>query len=331
MSKINFLINDDIWGAIPKIIKASKHTDVAVAYLGTDGSTLLPLKKGDRLVVDMSIATVKSGITNPHEIEKLIKRGVQVFTRSNLHAKIIATDKEVLIGSANVSKNSHDVLEEAAILTDDKVSLQRAKKYINQICIEPVLPKYLKECIKYYTLPKISGKQAGTKGISRRAKHAKLRIISLIDYANFPEDEVEFYEKSERKAEKIINDKRQSVLESFRWSGKPKMADELEIGDWFIQCVEHSDKSISVYPPAQLILLDHYATNKTTGKERYIFHLEASKNGQKMDWKIFCKKLNKILSTNKKKPPTMAIRNIQQADELLRLWTPTGRIARNNK
>jgi len=53
MSKINFLTNEDIWKAIPDIIKASKHADVAVAYLGTDGSKLLPLKKGDRLVVDM--------------------------------------------------------------------------------------------------------------------------------------------------------------------------------------------------------------------------------------------------------------------------------------
>jgi len=331
MTKINFLINDDIWDAIPKIIKTSKHTDVVVAYLGTDGSKLIPLKKGDRLVVDMSIATVKSGGTNPHEIERLIKRGVQVFTRRNLHAKIIVTDKEILTGSANVSKNSRDTLEEAAILTDDRVALQRAKKFIDQICTEPVLPEYLKECKKSYKPPKISGKQVGTKGRSRRAKHAKLRIVSLIDYANFPEKEVEFYKKSESKAEKLINNKRQSILKSFHWSGKPKMTDELEMGDWFIQCVEHSDKSISVYPPAQLILLDHYVTDKATNKERYVFHLEASKNGQKMAWNIFCKKLNTILSTNKKNPPTMAIRDIQQADELLRLSTPTGRIARNNK
>ena len=329
MTKINFLINDDIWDAIPKIIKTSKHTDVVVAYLGTDGSKLIPLKKGDRLVVDMSIATVKSGGTNPHEIERLIKRGVQVFTRRNLHAKIIVTDKEILTGSANVSKNSRDTLEEAAILTDDRVALQRAKKFIDQICTEPVLPEYLKECIKSYKPPRISGIE--TKGMSRRAKHTKLRIVSLIDYANFPEDEVELYEKSERKAEKLINDKKQSVLEGFRWSGRPQMADEPEKGDWFIQCVKHSDKSISVYPPAQLILLDHYVIDKATNKKRYVFHLEASKNGQKMAWNIFCKKLNTILSTNKKNPPTMAIRDTQQADELLRLWTPTGRIARNNK
>jgi len=331
VSNISFLINEDIWETIPKIIKTSKHTDVVVAYLGTDGSQLLPLKKGDRLVVDMSISTVKAGATNPSEIKKLIKRGVQVFTRRSLHAKIVVTDKEVLTGSANISKNSRDILEEAAILTNDKIALQRAKNFINQICTEPVLPEYLKECIKSYRPPRVSGKRVGTKGISRRVKHAKLRIVSLIDYANFPENEIDSYEKSERKAEKLLKDRKHSILESFHWSGKPKMADELEQGDWFIQCIKHDDKSISVYPPAQLILLDHYVRNKENGKERFVFHLEAPKGGQKMDWKIFRRKLNAVLSTEKKKPPTMAISDTTQADELLRLWTPKGRIARNTK
>lgn len=330
MSKINFLINEDLWATIPKIIKASNHTDVVVAYLGTDGSKLLPLKKGDRLVVDMSIATVKAGATNPHEVEKLIKRGVQVFTRRNLHAKIVVSDKEVLTGSANISKNSRDTLDEAAILTNDRIALERAKNFIKQICTEPVLPEYLKECIKSYRPPRISGKHIGAKVESRRVKHSKLRIISLIDYASFPESENENFELSLKKAEKLLKAKELSFVESFRWTGKPKMADELEQGDWVIQCVKHSDKTISVYSPAQLILIDHYTYNKS-GKERYVFHLESPKSGQEMDWKIFRKKLNAILSTNKKNPPSMAIRDTRQADELLRLWTPKGRIARKNK
>lgn len=330
MSKINFLINEDIWETIPRIIKASKHTDVIVAYLGTDGSKFLPLKKGDRLVVDMSIATVKAGATNPHEIQKLIKRGVQVFTRRNLHAKTVVSDKEVLTGSANISKNSRDTLEEAALLTDDRIALQRAKNFIDQICTEPVLPEYLKQCIKSYRPPRVNRKQNGTKGISRRAKHAKLRIVSLIDYANFPENEQEAYKNSEKRAEKLIKSKELSILDSFRWSGKPKIADELEQGDWIIQCVEHKNKLISVHPPAQLIIIDQYIRDKKTGKEKYAFHLETPKGGQKMEWKFFRKKLNSILSQEKVNPPDMAIRNNEQADELLRLWTSKGRIARKS-
>jgi hypothetical protein len=199
MSKISFLINENIWETIPKIVRASKHTDVVVAYLGTDGSKLLPLKKGDRLVVDMSISTVKAGATNPREIEKLIKRGVEVFSRRNLHAKIIVSDKEVLTGSANISKNSRDSLDEAAILTNDTLALQRAKNFINQICTEPVLPDYLKECINSYRPPRSNVIHIRTEGkYPPRAKHAKLRIVSLIDYFRFPESELKNYEISER-------------------------------------------------------------------------------------------------------------------------------------
>lgn len=331
MSKINFLTNEGIWKTIPEIIKASKHTDVAVAYLGTDGSKLLPLKKGDRLVVDMSIATIKAGATNPSEVEKLIKRGIQVFSRRNLHAKIIITDKEVLTGSANISKNSRDVLDEAAVLTNDVMAIQRARDFINQICTELVLPEYLNICIKSYRPPRNNEKRIGAKGISRRAKHAKLRLVSLIDYANIPESEDKDFEKSEKKAEKHLKDKELSFVESFRYPSKPKMADELEQGDWIIQCVKHSDKTISVFPPAQLILIDHYIRDKETGKERYVIHLESLKGGQEMDWKAFRKNMNAILSTKKKYPPNMAIRDSKQADELLQLWTPKGRIPRKAK
>jgi hypothetical protein len=332
MSKISFLINEDIWDIIPKIIKASNHTDVVVAYLGTDGSKLLPLKKGDRLVVDMSIATVKAGATNPHEIEKLIKRGVEVFSRRNLHAKIVVSDKEVLTGSANISKNSRDVLDEAAILTNDSIALQRARDFINQICTEPVLPEYLKECINSYRPPRHNVVQVRTEGSRQsRAKHAKLRIVSLIDYFRFPESELIDYETSENKAINLMKDKQLSIPSSFHWSHRPKMVDELEQGDWIIQCIKHKDKSISVCAPAQLILIDSYVRNKKTGKERYVFHLESPKSAEDMGWQQFRTKLNSILSTNKKNPPTMAISDTKQADELLRLWTPKGRIARKTK
>jgi hypothetical protein len=330
LNKISFLSNEDIWKTIPKIIKISKHTDAAVAYLGSDGSKLLPLKKGDRLIVDMSIATVKAGATNPREVEKLMKRGIQVFSRRNLHAKLIVTDKEVLTGSTNISKNSRDILDEAAVLTNDQIVIQRAKKFINQICTEPVLPEYLKECIRSYRPPRISGESVGVTGTSHRAKHAKLRIVGLIDYFRFPESELENYEVIEKKAIKLIKDKQQSIPSSFHWSHKPKMVDELEKGDWIIQCIKHKDKSISIYAPAQLILIDRYIRDKKTGKERYVFHLESPKSAETMDWKKFRKKLNSILSTDKKKPPTMAVRDTRQADDLLRLWTPKGRLARNN-
>ncbi len=327
MSKSSLLINDDIWRTLPEIIKTSQHVDAAIAYFGHDGARLFPLKRGDCLVVDMSPATVKAGSTDPYEIEKLIKRGVQVFTRRNLHAKIVIADKKVLVGSANVSKNSRDILDEAAILADDLIISRRAKEFLNRICIEPVLPEYLAECKRIYEPPRFIS-TGSTKGkYTRRAAHAKLWLVNLVDYYSFPDSETRTFEKSKDKARALLKDAQQSTLSTFHWSRKPRMADELETGDWIIQCIGHEDKSVSVCPPARLILVDHYIRNQQ-GKERYVFHLEYPKRGEEMSWAKFRKALNSTLKTGASHPRTMAVRETQQADDLLRLWTPKGRVSR---
>src|SRR5207248_10301066 len=104
-----------------------------IAYIGQGGAKLLPLRSGDRLVVDMSLATVKAGSTDPREIEKLMRRGVQAFTRRNLHAKLIVADRSVIAGSANVSKRSKAVLDEAAIWTNEPAVVRRARIFIDRL------------------------------------------------------------------------------------------------------------------------------------------------------------------------------------------------------
>src|SRR5438046_2787512 len=137
MSATPFLSNETLWRALPARIKAAHHVDAAIAYFGQGGAKLLPLRTGHRLVVDMSPATVRSGGTDPREVEKLIQRGIQAFTRRNLHAKIVVADKSVISGSANVSKHSQRVLDEAAILTTEPSAVRRAQEFIDRICTEP--------------------------------------------------------------------------------------------------------------------------------------------------------------------------------------------------
>jgi len=59
-----------LWNRITKLVRKAKHTEAAVSYLGKGGYSMLPLRKGDVLVVDMSTRSVKQGVTNPFEIEK---------------------------------------------------------------------------------------------------------------------------------------------------------------------------------------------------------------------------------------------------------------------
>jgi hypothetical protein len=320
------LSNETLWQTITAQVKAATHVDAAVAYFGQGGAKLLPLRKGDRLIVNMSIPTVQAGGTDPYEIEKLIKRGVEAFTRRNLHAKIVVADKSVISGSANVSQRAENLLDEAAIWTNDPGVLRRARKFIDGLCTEPIRPEYLAKCKEAYKPPKLNGKQASGQKPQRRVKHAKLWIVNLVE-SSIPDAELERYERGEAKAAKLIKETDRSETVGFHWPHKPKMADDLEVGDWFVQVVKYKDQSTLVYAPAQFLLLDDYP--RGAGKRRWVFHLEIPKRGEAMDWKKFRKLAKSAFGANAPATPrTRPIRDVRAADSILSLWTPGGRVSR---
>jgi len=73
-----FISNEDLWREIQNRVTSGKRVRAAIAYFGGHGATLLKLKRGDSIVVDMSIAAVRQGVTNPRVIQKLFRRGVKV-------------------------------------------------------------------------------------------------------------------------------------------------------------------------------------------------------------------------------------------------------------
>ena len=323
-----FLSNETLWQTLSTRIKSAKRVEAAIAYLGHDGSKLFPLRKGHRLVVDMSEATVKAGATDPREVEKLINRGVEVFTRRNLHAKIAILDNSTIVGSANVSKQSSEILDEAAILTNDPLTVRRAQEFIDRLCTEPVLPEYLEHCKQLYKPPRF-GKGKTKSSRQPRVAHTKLWMVNLAE-CSLPESEIERYKQGEQEALKLFKDSTRSKLDNFHWPTKPKMADELEAGDWIIQVVTYKDKTVLVYPPAQFCHPDRYVREVQSGKERYVFHLEAPRGGQELTWKDFQRAARPILSSQEiSKPRTKPIRDIETADALLRIWTPRGRVAKH--
>jgi phosphatidylserine/phosphatidylglycerophosphate/cardiolipin synthase-like enzyme len=171
-----FAFNQELWRQIQNRVANGRRTRAAIAYFGRRGAKLLPLKKGDSIVVDMSMAAVRQGITNPNEIRTLIGRGVRVFSRSALHAKFLLIDKTLIAGSANVSQSSKEILDEAGIITSDPAAVRRASDFFGKLCTEPVGREYLKKCIAEYRPPKFKPAfdlRARSKG-SRRIVEAKL-------------------------------------------------------------------------------------------------------------------------------------------------------------
>ena len=253
------------------------------------------------------------------------KRGKGAFR----HFKVVVADNFVISGSANVSRNSQRVLDEAAILTTDSAAVRRAREFIDRICTEPVRAEYLEKCKQIYRPPHSKRQGASGKDHQTRATHAKLWIVNLGDY-RIPDRELKRYSQGRARAEKMVKDEARSTTDCFHYSHKPRMATELELGDWIIQIVRYDYGEILVFPPGRLLYIDHFVRNMKTGTERWVFHLEVPQHGKKMPWKEFRAASKSALGNGTKTVPrTKPVRDVQAADSLLSLWTAGGRIARH--
>ena len=106
------------WPHITRAIRTRGPRHAAIAHLGQDAPTLLPLRAGDVLVVNASRAAVRAHATSPAALAYYVDAGVRVLSSPNLHANVIATDRRAVISSANASHSSA-IADEAVVITDD--------------------------------------------------------------------------------------------------------------------------------------------------------------------------------------------------------------------
>src|ERR1035438_6354826 len=322
MHSTHFLANEYLWLNISDLVNNSRPIDAAIAYFGTDGARLLPLRKNDCLVVDMSPATVKAGGTNPHAIEKLLNRGVRVFSRSNLHAKIILSDKYLITSSANISGHSKDMLDEAGLLTNDRIAIQRARAFIQSLCTEPVRQKYLNMCKGLYRSPEFNNQPKSVNRKQLRTNTAKLWIVTIDgDVNSVPESEEKRYDQGTKKAEKMLAEKK-SKTDSFHSKSKLRILSDLQKGHWIVRVTKYEDGTCEVSPPGQLLFIDSYVRDKQKKLNRWVYHLEVPAKEQTMSWKKFKQRLQKNTHFEvSEKPRDRAVSDVKIADGILGMWT----------
>ncbi|MDQ3019816.1 MAG: phospholipase D family protein [Bacteroidota bacterium] len=275
---IKFL-SDDIWTTIKSLSDKSRKTKVAVAYFGTGAATQLTFKKGDTLLVAMTLGNVKVGQVNPFEIEKLYDKGVHIFNLPNLHSKIYLFDKTVIIGSANVSSNSADTLIETGLLTDDSKTISKTDKFIKAHCVEKVEQDYIEICKKNYNPPKFFGN--GQKRILTKSKFkgqlSTTWVISTrptewknADYETLETDQEVFEDK--------ISNKRTLELYEVKYGASHLFINKVKEGDNIIEIIKHKVKAQVVQPKRAL--------GVTLDKQRRVAFLrtEQRKKTTKKSW-----------------------------------------------
>ncbi len=324
MATARFLTNATLWQEIQDRVKSRKPVRAAVAYFGKGAAGLVRLKRGDRLVVDMSLTAVKQGVTDPREIRKLMRRGVEVFSRGLLHAKFFIIGDLLIVGSANVSNRSRQTLDEAGIATTDPVAFRRAQDFLERLCTEPVREHYLKECIKAYRPPvfKAAAGDAAARKAGRRIVEARVWFISGV-----PLPEQKQVTAAEGRAKKQLVRPNSSYVDYIHWSYEPSFLRHLRSGDWVVACMTDGERSPDVWAPERVLGVEKY--DRGRGKLRYLLLLEAPKGIESIPLGQFRRRIRKLVpELDRTSPRTRAIRNEEDADAVLRLWTRLGRVSR---
>lgn len=330
MTRTTFVGRNAFWKELKRRVEQSKRpVCAAVAYLGKDGAELLPLDEGDTLVVDMSLRAARQGLTNPKEIRKLMKRGVKVYSRDNLHAKFFIIGDALIAGSANISHNSHDNLDEAAIITTSKTAFRQAREFFTKLCTEPVRPNYLDRCIKEYRPPQFKGMRGGGKRRRQAAKqeHAKLWFVGNIAFMDFSRTETEIVGRLEQEAAEHLRNPRRNCVSFIRFTDKPLWYERIQAGDWVVRCVLHGKQRHFVDPPGQAIAKRSYLL--PGGRRRCVLMLEEPEDTEMVGWTRFQNRLRQISpDLNWRTQRTRPITDSDHADAIKRLWTADGKFSK---
>jgi hypothetical protein len=246
----NPLVLDDPWSRIAAACKKSR-ADVAVAYVGQGATRLLPLRSGSKLVVDASEAAVRSGQTDPRELLKYFRKGVEVFSQPRLHAKVFAFSKVAFVGSTNVSNHSAEVLVEAAVALSTPPAVAQARRFVLDVAESPMGEEFLTKLVKIYRPPRFAG---GTRRKKRRraskqvrlAEAKPLRVIRLV-----PVEWSEADYKADDAGRKVAERRKTKgfKLDSFGWHGWVRRSLDEEV----VMVTKHSARNITIAPPGRIL------------------------------------------------------------------------------
>jgi hypothetical protein len=158
------LVSTRLWSHIVALSAKTHRKCVAVAYISDDSR--IQFGKGDLLIVDASNERIASGDTSARVLVEARQRGAEIYSLQGLHAKFMILDDIVVIGSANISKNSYSKLFEAGVITDTPAVVKQAGEAIERLKLlaTPVKSQFIKhiQSIPVSTVTRNGGKTAST-------------------------------------------------------------------------------------------------------------------------------------------------------------------------
>lgn len=307
-------LQTNLWVKITSLAKHARRKYVATAYLGKGAPKLLPLGKGDVLVVDLREDTVRAGQVNPFEVEEYLRRGVEVHSYPSLHAKVFIFDRKAIIASANVSSHSKNSLVECGVLVTDTDVVNSARGFVTSLMGAPATPAYVKSLKKYYHPPRITSNRD-----SRRDRTDFPNLwIERVDPCDFDKKENRLMREGTVVARKRVKDKKKYDLDVIRYGIKYGLGQRAKCGDLMIQIWSDGDEPPLVYPPSRIVYLKPYTSSRRT--MRKLVFVEEPRNPKTFEWKGFAREIKKLGVPRVTEKMGREIRNADTQHAIQGLW-----------
>jgi len=223
---------------------------VAVSFLAGGACQRLPLKSGDILVVRFDSIAVKSGLVDPKEIVRYLRRGVEVHAVANLHAKVYVFGNTAFVGSANVSSLSEHFLVEAMCESTDRSFVSACRKFVRSLRGDVVDAHFAKTLIPLFRPPRF------VMPARRNASPVQSSLaVVVLQPVSFNATDERALAQSEETAVRRRPDETFRV-EYFLWPGK--LPEALRQGTNVLCCTHYSQRNIMVSAPARVLHVKRY-------------------------------------------------------------------------
>lgn len=309
------VLSSDLWETVRVQARKSRCRKAAIAYVTQD---LIGFRKGDTLIVDASELAVSSGETDARLLQRLHKRGVNLYHCAGLHAKVLLLDDVAVISSGNMSKSSTNVLVEAGLMTDHNSTVAGVASFIEQL-----LPQSGElNTSRIAALCKIKVIRRGGRGTGTRRKPKIAQLGNrtwLVGVRELVKDPSPIEQRLiDRAMDKLRTQMKAPEEESawLRWGATSRFARECREGDSVIQIWRSSKakRPRSVYRTTPVLL------KQKTDKWTWLFLREPTGSQAELSWGKFKLMLKELGYSRRVGPGIVHLLDPDIADAITRKW-----------
>jgi hypothetical protein len=280
------------------------------------------LQRGSVLVLDFSVASVKTGNACPAEVIKLIKRGVKVHSVENLHAKVFVVGNTAFVGSTNVSHASAGALIEALVCTTNATVHWQARRFINNLLGEHVTLEHATQMKKLYRPPRgpITKTRAPKFSAKPVPKHPCTWVVQLARIG-WDKEDYQAQKKGTPTARHRLRSSKYYEVENFCWTDA-EFGQRVRSNQMVVQVLEEKSEHFMVSLPERVLHIEKYRVGPRD--RRAIIFTEKPKHLRRKNLRRLEKPLGDYVKHLKRKKTLTRVRNASAVHRIFQLWKNLG-------